>query len=360
MVPLSFEKKLASSPWSLEGTWELPTHWGSRDDSSYPWMASSMKIIKQELPASLVFVLISMSWEPYWCAPVSFKVGQRIGKYRVAERMLNVARYLWRSCFRDLYNVPCAEASLCRELRWVCPSGGGKSSGTEPKLLFWHFWFLPAGKQGHCVGTEICAAHLPDRGEGWVRALHALHSTTPASVFPLLEQRFCTSGLEQWPPWSQVPPYANTQEVTSQQSACACFTQDSSSLFCAHSVWASTGLCMLHPYLQQQSPQTLCLDSACLRLPFHAELFSSPPPPVQWFSLCGASHPLEPSEALGKIQTCSVKLPIVCRALYLPVGSPQCCSAWTRQRKAPFCTHPVPPCIFVQPPLWLQYPVQHT
>lgn len=60
-VPLSFEKKLASSPWSLEGTWELPTHWGSRDDSSYPWVASSMKIIKQELPASLVFVLISMS-----------------------------------------------------------------------------------------------------------------------------------------------------------------------------------------------------------------------------------------------------------------------------------------------------------
>lgn len=28
------------------------------------------------------------------------------------------------------------------------------------------FWFLPAGKQGHCVGTEIRAAHLPDRGEG--------------------------------------------------------------------------------------------------------------------------------------------------------------------------------------------------
>lgn len=29
-----------------------------------------------------------------------------------------------------------------------------------------YFWLLLAGKQGHCVGTEICAAHLPDRGEG--------------------------------------------------------------------------------------------------------------------------------------------------------------------------------------------------
>lgn len=195
-----------------------------------------------------------------------------------------------------------------------------------------------------------------------------LHSSAPTTMFPLLKEVF----LQLWAETesllaSRAPPALPhrrrvfSAECISLHSASPRPTVFRSSV---NSIQAASGICMLHQCLQQPRPQRHCLDSACHRFPLHTELFSFPPPPVGWLSPCGASHPLKAlPDAVGKIHSCSTKLPAVCGALCLLITTPLCAvlPCLDKAEGSPLLhTHISHVHFCMQPPLRLQHPIRHT
>lgn len=85
------------------------------------------------------------------------------------QRMLQVSGCLLGSDIRTPHSMSCAkpmravvwEAKVVISLRRENQQIQDQNSPSDS-----YFWSLCAGKQGHCVGTKIRAAHLPNRSEG--------------------------------------------------------------------------------------------------------------------------------------------------------------------------------------------------